>query len=53
MNTGCEVWWNNALMLNNKRWYCYHTTGILIEVTGFAARKAAGGMVCGGKGKKG
>ena len=53
MNTGRDVWWNNAIMLNDKRWYCYQTTRNLIEVTCFAARKAAGGIVCGDKGKKG
>ena len=47
MNTGCDVWWNSAVVLSDKRWYCYQTARILIEVAGFGA----GGIVCGGKGK--
>jgi len=53
MNTGCDVWWNNAIMLNDKRWYRYQTR-ILSEMSGCAARVAAEVMgVCGGKRKKG
>jgi len=44
MNTGCDVWWNNAVMLKDKRWYRYQATRIISEVPGFAARVAAGGM---------
>jgi hypothetical protein len=40
MNTGCDVWWNNAIMLNDKRWYRYQTR-ILIEMSGCVARVTA------------
>jgi hypothetical protein len=29
--TTCDVWWNNAVMLKEKRWCRYQTTNILSD----------------------